>query len=115
MPDDLPEGTEVKVYDSEVRHQNDDEGDDDNDYIQVVENVTRNREESQNNNVTPLSILTSTRIFDENGNEVEESPTWSKPTLKLDGKNVFVLDIKSVRYEYKRREVFRYRHVKDES
>ena len=115
VPDDLPEGTEVKVYDSEVRHQNDDEGDDDNDYIQVVENVARNREESQNNNVTPLSILTSTRIFDENGNGVEESPTWSKPTLKLDGKNVFVLDIKSVRYEYKRREVFRYRHVKDES
>ena len=113
-PDDLPEGTDVKVLVSGRSHQNDDEGDDDKHFIQVFENVTQNRT-TPPNNATRLAILTSTTVLDENGNEDEESPTWSEPTLRLDMKNVFVLDINSVCYECKRREVFRYRHVQDES
>ena len=45
----------------------------------------------------------------------EEFPTYSEPTLQLDMKSVFVLDIKSVRYDHHRREVFRHRSVKSES
>ena len=115
-PDDLPEGTYVKVYVSRRHHQDDDEGDDDNDYIQVFENVTRTRTTPpNNNNATRLAILTSPPVLDENGNEDEESPTWSKPTLRLDVKNVFVLDINSVCYEYRRREIFRHRIAKGEA
>ena len=35
-PDELPKGTDVKVYVSRRHHQDDDEGDDDNDYIQLI-------------------------------------------------------------------------------
>ena len=116
VPDDLPEGTDVKVYVSRRRHQYDDEGDEDNDFIQVIENVTQNRAMPPNFiNATRLAILTSPKVLDENVNEDEEDPTWSVPTLRLDMKNVFVLDINSVCYEFKLREVSRYRHVKDES
>lgn len=115
VPDDLPEGTDVKVCISGTRHQNDDEGDEGNDFIQVIENVTRSCKKPQDDNVTPLSIATSSRILDENGSVVNELPRWSKPTLRLDAKNVFVLDIKSVRFEHRCRKVFRDRRIKDES
>ena len=115
VPDDLPEGTDVKVCISGTRHQNDDEGDEGNDFIQVIENVTRSCKKPQDDNVTPLSIATSSRILDENGSVVNELPRWSKPTLRLDAKNVFVLDIKSVRLEHRCRKVFRDRRIKDES
>ncbi len=115
-PDDLPDGTEVKVYVSQKHYQDSDEDEDDNAFIQIVENVRETcTAPSINNNATPLDVMTSSPEFDENGNGDEEFPTWSKPSLRLDGKNLFVLDIKSVRYGYKRRDVFRHRPVKDES
>ena len=115
-PDELPEGTDVKVYVSERRHQDCDEDDDDDGYIQVVENVSRACTAPPNDdNATTLAILASSPVLGEDDKEDEEPPTWSKPTLRLDAKNVFVLDIRSVCYEHSCREVFRYRHAKDES
>ena len=115
-PDDLPEGTEVKVYVPRRHHQDGDEGDDDDGHIEVFETVTRTRTAPpKNDNATPFAILTSLPVLDENDSEDEESPTWSNPTLRLDVKNLFVLDIRSVRYDYHCLKVFRHRRVKGEA
>ena len=115
-PDDLPEGSEVTVHVSRSRIHYGDEDDVDDGDIQVLENVARKCTSSPNNdNATPYAIISSARDMGEINNEDEEPPTWSKPTLRLDAKNVFVLDIRSVCYEHSCREVFRYRHAKDES
>lgn len=119
VPDDLPEGTDVKVYVSEVRHDDDDEGDDVDANIHVVEAVTRpctaRTSHSRNDSTSPLAALTSSPVWDEEDWADKESPTWSKPTLRLDIDSIFVFAIRSVRYEHQRREVSRYRRVKDES
>ena len=115
-PDDLPEGSEVTVHVSRSRIHYGDEDDVDDGDIQVLENVARKCTSSPNNdNATPYAIISSARDMGEINNEDEEPPTCSKPTLRLDAKNVFVLDIRSVCYEHSCREVFRYRHAKDES
>lgn len=114
-PDDLPDGTEVKVYVSTKHYQDSDEDEDDNAFIQVVENVRETRTApSINNNATPLDVLTSSPELDENGNGEAESPMWSEPTLRLDMKDVIVVEIDSVCYNHKDREVFRFRRANDE-
>ena len=112
-PDDLPEGTEVKV---DIHYDKYDEDDDERDdgYIRVSEIVPSTHSTPPRNDDTALwdALLFST-IWDDN--EGEEFPTYSEPTLRIDMKSIFVLDIKSVRYDYHSREIFRHRRVKSES
>ena len=115
-PDDLPQGSEVKVFVSRRRIHYGDEDDHDDGYVQVLENVARNRKTSpKNDNSTPYAIISSARDMGEINVEDEESPECTKPTLQLDVNNVFVLDIESASYEHRCRKVFRDRRVKDES
>ena len=112
-PDDLPEGTEVKV---DIHYNKYDEDDDESDdgYISVSEIVPSTHSTPPRNDDTALwDAPLFSLIWDDN--EGEELPTYSEPTLRIDMKSIFVLDIKSVRYDYHSREVFRHRRVKSES
>ncbi len=114
--DDLSEGTEVIVYISQRQHKDCDDGEDDDSYIQVIENDSRTCAPSPNNeSASRLDILTSPPDLTENHNDDEERPMWSKPTLRLDLDSVLVSEIKSVSYGQRRHEVFRYRRLKDET
>ena len=111
VPDDLPEGTEVEV---DTRRPNYDEDDDCR--IWVFETVPPTRSAPpRNDGATLLDSILSSPGWDEDANEDEELPTCSEPTLRLDVKSVFVLEIKSVRYDHHRCEVFRHRSVKGEA
>lgn len=105
--DDLPEGTEVKVYIHYDKYDEDDEG-----YVRVFERVPPTHSTPPRNDDTTLVDIYS---FSPRDNEDEELPTYSEPTLRIDMKSIFVLDIQSVRYDHHRREVFRHRSVKSES
>ena len=110
-PDDLPEGSEVKVYSLRANPDEDDDG-----YISVFETVPSASSISPyNDDATLVDAYPSPIRWDEDDNEDEVLPTCSQPTLRLDMESIFVLDIKSVRYDYHSREVFRRRIVKSES
>ena len=101
-PDDLPEGTKVKVY---IPHSNCNEDDDSN--INVVETGPPTRsKQPQNDDATIVDVHLSSPRWNED--EDGELSTYSKPTLRIDMESIFVLDIKSVRYDCHRREVFRH-------
>ena len=115
VPDDLPEGTEVKVDIRCAHYDEDDEDYIDDGHIRVFETVPPTcSTPPQNDDATLVDTYFSMTRWDEDDWD-EELPTYSEPTLQLDMKSVFVLDIKSVRYDHHRREVFRHRSVKSES
>ena len=111
VPDDLPEGTEVEV---DICRPNYDEDDDCRIWVSETVPPTHSAPPRNDSAILLDSILSSSG-WDEDANEDEEVPTFSKPTLRLDVKSVFVLEIKSVRYDHHRCEVFRHRSVKDEA
>ena len=111
VPDDLPEGTEVEI---DICHPNYDEDDDCRIWVSETVPPTRSAPPRNDSAILLDSILSSSG-WDEDANEDEEVPTFSEPTLRLDVKSVFVLEIKSVRYDHHRCEVFRHRSVKDEA
>ena len=114
-PDDLPKGTEVEVYIPYEKYSEDDEDYIDDVYIRVFETVPPTcSTPPQNDDATLVDTYFSLPRWDEDDWD-EEFPAYSEPTLQLDMKSVFVLDIKSVRYDYHSREVFRHRSVKSES
>lgn len=114
--DDLSEGTEVNIYISQRQHQDFDDGEDDDSYIQVIVNDSRTCAPPINyERASRLDILTSPLDLTENHNDDEERPTWSEPTLRLDLDSVVVSEIKAVSYEHGCLEVSRYRRVKDEN
>ena len=114
-PDDLPEGTEVEVYIPYDKYDEDDDESDDG-YISVSEIVpSTHSTPPRNDDIAIWDTHLFSPIWDEDDNEGEELPTDSEPTLRLDMKSIFVLDINSVRYNYHAREVFRHRRVKSES
>ena len=107
-PDDLPEGTEVKVYIHYDKYDEDDDESHDG-YISVSEIVPSTSATSpHNDDATFLDAY----LFPPRWDEDEELPTYSEPTLRIDMKSIFVLDIQSVRYGYHSREVSRHRIVK---
>ena len=102
--DDLPQGTEVEVYRPHDKYD-----EDDGSYIRhisVFETVPPTRSTPPRNDDATLVDIYS---FSAGDNEDEELPTYSKPTLRIDMESIFVLDIKSVQYDYHCREVFRHR------
>ncbi len=113
-PDDFPEGTEVEVYSLYDKYDEDHDEDDDSyiRHINVFETVPLTHSTPPRNDDATLVDIYSFSLGD---NEDEELPTYSEPTLRLDMKSILVLDIKSVRYDYHCREVFRHRRVKSES
>ena len=107
-PDDLPEGTGVEVYSLRVNH------DEDDGYISVFETVPPTRSKPPHNDDANLvDAYLSPPRWDED--EYGELSTYSEPTLRIDMKSIFVLDIQSVRYDYRSRKVFRHRRVRRES
>ncbi len=113
VPDDLPEGTEVEVDIRCAHYDEDDEDYIDDGYIRVFETVPPTcSTPPQNDDATLVDTYFSMPRWDDWD---EEFPAYSEPTLQLDMKNVFVLDIKSVRYDHHRREVSRHRRVKSDS
>ena len=115
VPDDLPEGTEVKIDIRCAHYDEDDEDYIDDGYIRVFETVPPTcSTPPQNDDATLVDTYFSMPRWDEDDWD-EEFPAYSEPTLQLDMTSVFVLDIKSVRYDHHRREVFRHRSVKSES
>ena len=111
--DDLPEGTDMEV-DIPYPNYNKDDDEYDERYITVFERVPPTRSAPpQNDNAILVDTNLSPLIWAEYKDE--ELPTYSNPTLRLDMESIFVLDIKSVRYDYHCREVFRHRSVKSES
>ena len=112
-PDDLPEGTEVEVYIPYDKYGEDHDEDDDSyiRHISVFETVPPTPATSPHNgDATFLDAYLSLPRWDED----EELPTYSEPTLRIDMKSIFVLDIKSVQYEYHYLKVSRHRRVKSE-
>ena len=109
--DDLPEGSEVKVYSLRANPDEDDDG-----YISVFETVPSASSISpHNDDATLVDAYLSPLRWDEDDNAGRELPTYSEPTLRIDMKSIFVLDIQSVRYDYHSREVSRHRIVKKQS
>lgn len=115
-PYDLPKGTKVEV-DLPRKHDEDGEEDEENGgTIMVFETVPQTCStppRTDGETLFDLSIFSPE--WSEDDIESEELSTWSKPTLRLDMKSVLVLDIRSVRYEHHRREVFRHRSAKGEA
>ncbi len=110
-PDDLPKGAEVEVY---ISHSNYNE--DDDSYIGVFETVPPTPAKSlYNDDTTFVNAYLSLPRWDEDDNEGGELPIYIEPTLQIDMKSIFVLDIQSVRYDYRSREVSRHRIVKKQS
>ena len=113
VPDDLPKGTKVEVC---LPPKYDEVGDEDEDYEDSIRVFEVEPSTSPGNDVgSSVDPLISPLDWVENDPLNEELPIWSEPTLRLDMEGVFVVDIKSVRYEYRRREVCRYRSVKEEA
>ena len=110
-PDDLPEGTEVEVYSLYDKYDEDNDEYDEG-YVRVFERVPPTHSTPPRNDDATLVDIYS---FSPGDNEDEELPTYSEPTLRIDMKSIFVLDIQSVRYDYHSREVSRHRSVKSES
>ena len=114
-PDDLPEGTKVEVYPPPK----DEVGDEDEDYedyedpIWVYEEVPSTS--PKNDGGSLVDPLISPLDWDENDLLDEELPMYSEPTLRLDMESIFIVKIKSVRYEHRRREVYRHRSFKEEA
>ena len=104
-PDDLPKGTEVEVYNSHSNYNEDDDS-----YIRVFETVPPPHLTPPHNDDTTLEdAYPLSPRWEEDDNENEKLPTYSEPTLRIDMESIFVLDIKSVQYDYHCREVFRHR------
>ena len=85
-----------------------DEDDDESDggYISVSEIVPSTHSTPPRNDDT---TLWDDPLFSPIWDEDEEFSTYSEPTLRMDMESIFVLDIKSVRYEYHSHEVSRHR------
>ena len=104
----------MKVYIHYDKYDEDDDESDDG-YISVSEIVpSTHSTPPRNDDIALWDASLFSPMWDEDDNEDEELPTYSEPTLRIDMKSIFVLDIKSVQYEYHSLKVSRHRRVKSE-